>query len=128
MTDQDKAIQQMLDRAEGTLETDPDVTAYRTLYEALAHPPVLHFSDDFADRVVARTQSAAAPARWSAAFMAGCVAVALLASGLAIYRIDPLIFWKLTHWMLVKKELIGFGVGLFAAIQLAERWLLGRAR
>ncbi len=128
MTDKDKAIQQLLDQGKSTKSADADETAYRTLYAALGQTPPLAFSEEFAERVTARVMPTASPTHWSTVLMVGCIAAALLASGLMLHRIDPLVFWKLTSWMLLNKELIGFGVGLYATIQVVDRWLMGRAR
>ena len=128
MTDKDKAIQQSLDAGKKTKSADADEAAYRTLYAALGQAPPLEFSKGFAERVTAQVVPVASPTPWSTVLMVGCIAVALLASGLMIHRIDPLIFWKLTTWMLRNKEFIGFGVGLYAMIQGLDRWLIGRVR
>ena len=128
MTDKDKAIQQLLDQGKQTKSADADEAAYRTLYAALSQSPPLEFSEGFAERVTAQVIPVAPPTPWSTVLMVGCIAAALLASGLIIHRIDPLIFWKLTTWMLLNKEFIGFGVGLLATIQVLDRWLIGRAR
>ncbi len=128
MTDKDKAIQQLLDQGKRTKSADADEAAYRALYAALGQAPPLEFSEGFAERVTAQVIPVTSPTPWSTVLMIGCIAAALLASGLMLHRIDPLVFWKLTSWMLLNKELIGFGVGLFAAIQVLDRWLIGRAR
>ncbi len=127
MTDKDKAIQQLLDQGERTKSADTDEAAYRTLYAALSQAPPLNFSKGFAERVTAQVVPVASPTPWSTVLMIGCITGALLASGLIIYRIDPLVFGRLTTWTLLHKELIGFGVSLYAMIQGLDRWLIGRA-
>lgn len=128
MTDKDKAIQQLLDQGIETKSADADEVAYRALYAALSQSPPLEFSERFAERVTAQVIPITPPTPGSTVLMIGCIAVALLASGLVLHRIDPLIFWKLTTWMLLNKELIGFGGGLLATIQVLDRWLIGRLR
>ena len=126
MTDKDKAIQQLLDQGERTKSADADEAAYRTLYAALGQAPPSAFSEGFAERVAAQVVPVASPTPWSTVLMIACITGALLASGLIIYRIDPLVFGRLTTWMLLHRELIGFGVVLLAMIQGLDRWLIGR--
>lgn len=127
-SDKDKIIQQRLDRREVDSATDPDAAAYRTLYSALGQAPSFCFSDDFAERVAAQVKPAPSPSHWSTGLSIGCILVALLASGLVIHHIDAAVFSKVTIWMLSRKELIGFGVGMLAVIQLMDHWLIHRMR
>lgn len=124
----DKIIQEQFDRGAVDDATDPDVAAYRFLYSALRQEPSLNFSDAFAERVADQVKPATSPSRWSTGLMIGCILAALLASGLVIYRIDAVIFSKLTTWMLLHKEFIGFGVGMLAVIQLTDHWLMRNVR
>ncbi len=128
MTDKDKIIQEQFDRGVVNNATDPDVATYRVLYGALCQEPSLRFSDAFAERVAAQVKPATSSSRWSAGLMIACIVAALLASGLVIHRIDAVVFSKLTTWMLFHKELIGFGVGMLAVIQLMDRWLMRNVR
>lgn len=127
-SNKDKIIQEQLDRGQVDRAADPDVAAYRVLYDALRQEPSFSFSGNFAEQVAAQVKPAPSPASWSTGLMVGCIAVALLASGLVIRQIDPLVFSELTSWMLSRKELIGFGVGTLAVIQLMDHWLIHRMR
>ena len=128
MTDKDKAIQKLLDQGKKTKAADADEAAYRTLYAALSQAPPLNISEGFAERVSAQVTPAPTPTCWLTVLTVGCIAGALLVSGLIVHRIDPRGFWELTTWMLINKELIGFGVSLFVAVQWLDRRLIGRVR
>ncbi len=128
MNDKDKAIQHMLDQGERTNSEDTDEVIYSALYAALGQAPPLVLSEGFAGRVAAQIVPNPTSTYWSTVLMIVSIVVALLASGLIIHRIDPLMFWKLTVWILENKAIIGFGVGLFATIQWLDQRLVGRAR
>ena len=126
----EEEIQRMLDRhGLSTLPDDDDTKIYRRLYEALAAPPTLLLSENFADRVVEHTVRLQKRYHYrQEILMIILIATSLLMSAFAIYYTDATFFRRLTQWLLQIKEIIAFAITSLVLVQLGDRWLVKKAR
>ena len=130
-TKDDKELQRLLDKFEGTLpaDVDADTKVYQKLYEALGHPPTVLLSEDFATKVTTKAfrQRAWEEQRPPIALVVA-VGLALLLSALTVYYTDAILLKTLVRRAWQIKEIIVFALAMLALVQLGDRWLVKRAR
>ena len=125
----DEQIQKMLDQGviQKNLESEGDVKAYEALYQALRQEPELNIPLSFSERVASKTlhlqqQKARSKARRQSVLTLGVIALSLLISLFSLrYAYPPFFAYMLSH-----KVVVAFVVTMFAAIQLADHWLIRR--
>ncbi len=126
----DEELQRILDRRDLSAVPDhPNAHAYQRLYEALAQPPTLHLSENFANRVVDQAlQLQRRRAYWQSTLVSAAVVLSLVLSALAIYYTDATFFRTLTQLVVKTKEIIVFTITAFVLVQLGDRWLVKKIK
>ena len=121
----DERIQNMLDQGMIQKDTtnDSEVKAYHTLYQALQQEPELSIPLTFSEKVAARAlHQQQQKARRQSLLIIGVIIFSVMISLFSLrFAYPPFFAYMLSH-----KGLVAFTIIMFAAIQLADHWLVRR--